>query len=63
MDDDAVADLARIIDDFKLGAAEDALRISQLEEALQLCLMRFKECGAKGHDRIIYMITKLLTRK
>lgn len=35
----------------------------QLEEALQLCLMRFKECGAKGHDRVIHMITKLLTKK
>jgi hypothetical protein len=44
------------------GAAQRE-RIFQLEEALQLCLMRFRECGAKGHDRIIYMITKLLTKK
>lgn len=42
---------------------KDALRISQLEEALELCLLRFKECGAKGHDRVIYMLTKLLAKK
>lgn len=42
----------------KLKAERD-----QFEEALQLCLMRFRECGAKGHDRVIYMLTKLLTKK
>lgn len=49
-------------------AAQDEIRhlrrkVSDHEEALQLCLMRFKECGAKGHDRVIHMITKLLTKK
>lgn len=34
----------------------------EYEEALQLCLMRFKECGVRGHDKVIHLIQQLLGR-